>query len=82
MSITAAAFWMTYIIGTCVAVAMPAAGAALYVLVYHLNPEFQWWGESIRATGLRTSFIVVIACLVGMLLQGGNRRHPPPSPCS
>ena len=51
MSITAAAFWVTYIIGTCVAVAMPATGVALYVLVYHLNPEFQWWGESIRRCG-------------------------------
>ncbi|MCH7872177.1 MAG: O-antigen ligase family protein [Planctomycetes bacterium] len=74
MSLTAAVFWLTYIIGTCVAVAMPAIGVALYVLVYHLNPEFQWWGESIRTTGLRTSFFVVIACLVGMLLQGKHRR--------
>ena len=71
--VTEAAFWLTYIIGACAAIARPAAGVALYILVYHLNPEYQWWGESVRAIGLRTSLVVVIACMVGMLMRQSHR---------
>lgn len=73
MSVTAAAFWLIYIAGASAAIALPATGVALYILVYHLNPEYQWWGESIRAIGLRTSLIVVIACMIGMLLRQAHR---------
>lgn len=72
MSLTVIAFWITYIAGTCAALFNPIAGIALYILVYHLNPETQWWGDSVRALGLRTSFVVAAATGLGMLV-----RQPP-----
>jgi hypothetical protein len=55
----------------------------LYILVYHLNPETQWWGGSVQALGLRTSFTVALATAVGVLirpprLEHGARQFPLP----
>ena len=72
MSFTAIAFWISYVSGVCAAPFAPVAGIVLYILVYHLNPETQWWGDSVRALGLRTSFIVALATGLGMLI-----RQPP-----
>jgi O-antigen ligase len=72
MPLTIIAFWLSYIGGVCAALFNPVMGVALYVLVYHLNPETQWWGASVRAIGLRTSFVVAAAAGLGLLL-----RRPP-----
>jgi putative inorganic carbon (HCO3(-)) transporter len=69
MSLTAIAFWLLYIFGVGAALLTPLAGVLLYILVYHLNPEYQWWGESIRATGLRTSMTVIVATAIGLALR-------------
>lgn len=75
MSLTAVVFWITYVSGICAALFNPVIGMALYVLVYHLNPETQWWGESARAIGLRASFTVVIAAGIGVLLRCRRLEH-------
>lgn len=75
MSLTAIAFWCAYILGTLGALVSPAIGVALYVLVYHLSPETQWWGDEVRVLNLRTSFIVAVAAGIGMLLHWPKLRH-------
>jgi probable O-glycosylation ligase (exosortase A-associated) len=47
----------------------PIVGVALYILVYHLNPEQQWWGHSIQAMGLRTSLTIAIATVLGLIVR-------------
>jgi putative inorganic carbon (HCO3(-)) transporter len=69
MSITALGFWLLYILGVGAAVLAPLAGVLLYILSYHMNPEYQWWGQSVRAAGLRTSMIIVIAIVIGLVIR-------------
>lgn len=69
MSITSIIFWITYVAGVCAAVFNPVLGVMLYLLVYHMNPETQWWGQTVRALGLRTSFTVVLAMCAGLLIR-------------
>jgi probable O-glycosylation ligase (exosortase A-associated) len=69
VSLTAILFWIVYAGGVCTAVARPVVGVALYILVYHLNPETQWWGESFAATGLRPSLTVAAATALGIILR-------------
>ena len=83
MSITALAFWVLYLLGTGAALLIPMVGVLLYVLIYHLNPEYQWWGESVRILGLRTSMTIMIATVVGLALRfprfvEGGRQVPAP----
>lgn len=83
MSLTTVAFWCLYLLGTGAAMLIPLAGVLLYILIYHLNPEFQWWGESIRVLGLRTSMTVMLATAVGLVLRfprftEGGRQLPLP----
>lgn len=83
MSLTALAFWALYLLGTGAALLIPVTGVLLYILVYHLNPEYQWWGESVRSLGLRTSMTIVIATVVGLVLrfprfEQGGRQTPAP----
>ena len=83
MAFTTIAFWCLYLLGTGAALLIPLAGVLLYILIYHLNPEYQWWGESIRVLGLRTSMTVVLATSVGLMLRfprfdGGGRQLPAP----
>ena len=69
MSLTGLVFWLTYVIGVAGALIAPLAGVMLYIFAYHLNPGEQWWGESIRAMGLRTSLIIAIAIVIGLVLR-------------
>ncbi|MBK9119828.1 MAG: O-antigen ligase family protein [Phycisphaerales bacterium] len=75
MSLTAIAFWACYLSGLAAALLQPAVGLALYVLVYHLNPETQWWGASVAALNLRTSFIVACAILIGVIVRQPRMTH-------
>lgn len=75
MSLTALAFWITYVWGVTAAVFNPIVGVFLYILVYHLNPETQWWGASVQAVGLRTSFTVALATGVGVILRWPRMEH-------
>lgn len=83
MSLTLIAFWLTYVGGICAALFNPIAGVLLYILVYHLNPETQWWGETIGGLGLRLSFTTALATGIGLLirwprLERGARQFPAP----
>jgi len=75
MPLTALVFWVLYAAGVGTAVLNPVAGLALYIFVYHLSPESQWWGDSVRALGLRTSFTVALAAGVGMLIRWPRFRY-------
>ena len=75
MPLTALVFWITYAVGICAAVFNPVTGLALYVLVYHINPETQWWGGAARAIGLRTSFTVALAAALGVLIRQPRLEH-------
>ncbi len=74
-SVTLILFWAAYAGGVCTALFNPVAGVALYVLVYHVNPETQWWGNSVRLLHLRTSFTVALATGVGMLVRRPQLEH-------
>ena len=81
--LTALVFWLIYITGTGAALLYPLTGVLLYILVYHLHPETQWWGHSIRAIGLRTSMTVAVAIVIGILARRprfgpGGRQFPLP----
>jgi putative inorganic carbon (HCO3(-)) transporter len=67
--LTAIGFWLLYICGVGAALLTPLAGILLYILVYHMNPEYQWWGESVRAAGLRTSMTIIVAVAIGLALR-------------
>ncbi len=69
MSLTSLAFWLVYSVGVCASPAYPLAGVLVYVVVYHLNPDAQWWGETVRDLGLRTSLIVAAAIGLGIVLR-------------
>jgi len=69
MPLTAVAFWLPYVSGLPLAVAYPIVGVLVYVLVYHLNPESQWWGASVRSAGIPTSMAIALATLVGIALR-------------
>lgn len=83
MSVSLLIFWALYAGGIAAALFNPVVGVMLYVLVYHLNPETQWWGGSVQALGLRTSFTVALATGLGVVLrmprlQHGARQFPLP----
>jgi O-antigen ligase len=75
MSLTAVGFWLLYVAGVGAAMLMPLAGVLLYILVYHMNPEYQWWGQSVRDVGLRTSFTIVIGIAIGLVLRRPRLTH-------
>lgn len=72
MSLSALAFVTAYLGGLAAAVLSPIVGIVLYIMVYHLHPESQWWGESVAFLGQRLSLSVAIATFVGVLI-----RQPP-----
>jgi len=81
MPLTALAFLVIYVVGLCAALFNPAAGAVLYVLVYHVNPNTQWWGPAVQGLGPRLSFTVALATGLGILirrprLEYGARQFP------
>lgn len=69
MPLSAFVFWLFYIGGALTSLIYPLAGLLLYIIVTHVNPESQWWGESVRAVNLRTSFVLMIAIAIGVLLR-------------
>ena len=83
MSLTALAFWVVFVGGICSAVVYPVLGCALYVLVYHLNPESQWWGASFAQAGFRPLMTIAAATVLGIILrrprfENGARQFPLP----
>lgn len=75
MSVTALLFAFIYLGGICAAIFNPVMGVALYVLVYHLNPETQWWAPSVQTLCTRMSFTVALATFVGMLVRQPRLEH-------
>lgn len=83
MALTAVVFWLVYVGGVCAAVVYPVVGVALYIFVYHVNPQTQWWGQSFVEAGLRPSWTVAAATMVGILLRrprlsNGAKQFPLP----
>ena len=75
MPLTALAFLLVYVVGVGTALLYPLAGIVVYILVYHINPETQWWGSSVAFLGPRMSLIVAIATLTGMLVRWPKLEH-------
>ena len=69
MSLTEVVFWFVFFGGNVAAMFNPTYGIFLYILIYHLNPETQWWGENVRLMELRTSFLVALATAIGALIN-------------
>lgn len=68
MSLTEVVFWFVFLGGNLGAMFNPTYGVLLYILVYHLNPETQWWGANVRAFELRTSFLIALSTSIGVLI--------------
>ena len=69
MSLTAIVFWLCYVSGLVAAVRRPILGVALYIVVYHVNPESQWWGATAHHVGLRALLTVALATTLGLIVQ-------------
>lgn len=69
MPLMALAFLLVYILGLAAAVLYPLVGVLLYLIVYHLHPESQWWGPHVSMLGSRLSFTVAAATLIGLILR-------------
>jgi probable O-glycosylation ligase (exosortase A-associated) len=81
LSLTAIAFWMLYAVGTCAALARPIYGVLLYVVVYHVNPDYQWWNSGAGGIHIRPSLVAAAATVLGMMLRGmrtDEARHRTP----
>ena len=76
MSLTEIIFWLVFIGGGVGAMFNPTYGVLLYILVYHLNPEAQWWGANVRALELRTSYVVALTTTIGMLINWKRLSRP------
>jgi O-antigen ligase len=74
MSPTELVFWLVFVSGAIGALFNPTYGVVLYVLIYSLNPETQWWGYHINLLGLRTSFTVAVVTAIGMVLNWRSMR--------
>jgi probable O-glycosylation ligase (exosortase A-associated) len=74
--LTAIAFWMLYAVGTCAALARPIYGVLLYIVVYHVNPDYQWWNAGPGGIHIRPSLVAAGATILGILL-GGLRSDEP-----
>ena len=69
MSLTEVVFWFVFLGGNIGAMFNPTYGVLLYILIYHLNPETQWWGANVRAFELRTSFLIALSTSIGTLIS-------------
>ncbi|MCH8878661.1 MAG: O-antigen ligase family protein [Planctomycetes bacterium] len=76
MSLTEIIFWFVFIGGGVGAMFNPTYGILVYILVYHLNPEAQWWGANVRALELRTSFVIALTTTIGVLINWKRFNRP------
>lgn len=76
MSLTAIVFWMLYAVGTCAALARPIYGVLLYIVVYHVNPDYQWWNTGPGGIHIRPSLVAAAATVLGMMLNGMRTDEP------
>ncbi|MBI5865077.1 MAG: O-antigen ligase family protein, partial [Planctomycetes bacterium] len=67
MSLTALLFWLFYTSGLCAALVRPIFGVFTYIVVYHINPEAQWWGGSVGPLGSHSSLLAALATVFGIL---------------
>jgi probable O-glycosylation ligase (exosortase A-associated) len=58
-----------YLGGCLAALRMPLVGILVYIVVYHINPGSQWWGQAVESMGLRTSLVLAVAIFGGLILQ-------------
>ena len=75
MSPTEIVFWLVFLGGNIMAMFNPTYGVLLYILVYCLNPEMQWWGANVRLLELRTSFLVAMSTSIGLLINWQRLRR-------
>ncbi len=76
MSFTEIIFWIVFVGGGLGAMFNPTLGILVYILVYHLYPESQWWGANVRALELRTSFVIALTTTIGMLINWKRFSRP------
>lgn len=81
MPLTALAFLVAYLGGLAAAVFNPLIGVLLYILVYHIHPQSQWWGSEVSFLGTRLSLGVAVATCLGLLIRRprmleGQRQFP------
>ncbi len=69
MPLTAIAFLVAYLGGLSAAVFNPLVGVLLYILVYHVHPQSQWWGAEVSFLGTRLSLGVAIATCLGIAIR-------------
>lgn len=82
MPITAIVFWLVFGAGLCAALSRPLYGVLVYALVYHVNPDVQWWNVEPIALHVRPSLLAAVATTIGVFLGGpalriGQRQLPP-----
>ncbi len=75
MSPTEAIYWLIFLAGLAGALFNPVYGILLYVLVYHLYPESQWWGFRVEVWVPRTMFVIAAATAIGMVLNWHRMRR-------
>lgn len=82
MSLTALAFVIMYIAGVIGALVSPVVGVLAYIIVYHVDPETQWWWTGpLESLNLRLSLTLALATGLGIALRRprlgpGGRQFP------
>lgn len=74
MSVTAIVFWLVFGAGLCAALARPICGVLVYILVYHVNPDTQWWNVGPMALHVRPSLLAALATIIGIAISGARLR--------
>ena len=74
MPIKTVLFLIAFVVSSGAALYIPIIGIIGYIAHYHIWPEAQWWGEPMRAYGLRLSATFFGVALIGYLLNIGSRR--------
>lgn len=69
MSLTEVIFWLVFVGGVVGAIFSPICGILLYIIIYNVRPEVQWWGINVAHSGIPTSFTVALATVIGMVLH-------------
>lgn len=76
ISLTAIVFWVCYVLGLSAALVRPIYGVLLYIVVYHVNPDYQWWNAGPSGIHIRPSLMAAGATILGMMLSGARRGEP------